>query len=59
VAETEGDRLVVHLDGGDARAIAVAINKAAAEAGIVLAEIHARRPTLESQYLSILEGDDR
>jgi hypothetical protein len=37
----------------------VAINKAAAKAGIVLAELHARRLTLESQYLSILEGNDR
>ena len=59
VAEPEGDRLVVHLDGADPRGTAVAINKAAAEAGIVLAELHARRATLESHYLSILEGDDR
>jgi ABC-2 type transport system ATP-binding protein len=59
VAEPDGDRLVVHLDGADVRATAVSINKAAAEAGIVLAELHARRATLESHYLSILEGDDR
>jgi ABC-2 type transport system ATP-binding protein len=59
VPEPEGDLLVVQLDTGDPRGTAVAINRAAAEAGIVLAELHARRPTLESQYLSILEGDDR
>ena len=59
VAEPEADRLVVHLDGADPRETAVAINRAAAEAGIVLAELHARRATLESHYLSILEGDDR
>jgi ABC-2 type transport system ATP-binding protein len=59
VAQPEGDRLIVHLHGADARVTAVAINKAAAEAGVVLAELHARRLTLESQYLSILEGNDR
>jgi predicted peptidase len=59
VAQPEGDRLIVHLHGADARGTAVAINKAAAKAGIVLAELHARRLTLESQYLSILEGNDR
>jgi ABC-2 type transport system ATP-binding protein len=59
VAQPEGDRLIVHLHGADARGTAVAINKAAAEAGLVLAELHARRLTLESQYLSILEGNDR
>jgi ABC-2 type transport system ATP-binding protein len=58
-AEPEGDRLVVHVDGRDPRAAAVAINKAAAGGGIVLAELHARRPTLETHYLSIVEGDDR
>ena len=59
VAQPEGDRLIVHLHGADARGTAVAINKAAAEAGVVLVELHARRLTLESQYLSILEGNDR
>jgi hypothetical protein len=59
VAEPEGDLLVVQLDAGDARGTAVAISRAAAETGIVLAELHTRRPTLESHYLSILEGDDR
>src|SRR6266508_14622 len=59
VAEPEGDGLVVRLEGNDLRAAAVAINKAAAEAGIVLSELHTRKPSLESQYLSIVEGDDR
>ena len=44
---------------GQTRVTALAINEAAAEAGVVLAELHARRLTLESQYLSILEGNDR
>jgi ABC-2 type transport system ATP-binding protein len=58
-AAVEGERLTVHLDGRDPRAAAVAINKAAAEVGIVLAELHLRRPTLEAHYLSIVEGNDR
>jgi ABC-2 type transport system ATP-binding protein len=59
VADPEGDGLVVLLEGKDLRAAAVAINKAAATDGIVLAELHTRKPSLESHYLSLLEGDDR
>ena len=40
-------------------ALAASLNHAAASAGIVLAELHVRRPTLESTYLRLLEGDPR
>lgn len=59
VAEADGDRLTVHLGARDPRAAAVAVNKAAAEVGIVLAELHLRRPTLESHYLSVVDGNHR
>ena len=36
-----------------------AIEYALIAAGIVLAEIHLRRPTLESNYFRLLEGDHR
>jgi ABC-2 type transport system ATP-binding protein len=54
-----GDELVVAVDGADARQVAASLNGAAAAAGIVLAELHVRRPTLESHYLRLLEGADR
>jgi ABC-2 type transport system ATP-binding protein len=54
-----GDELIVAIDGADARQVAASLNRAAAEAGIVLAELHVRRPTLESHYLRLLEGADR
>ena len=44
-------------DEHDARAAAAALNRAALSQGIVLAELHLRRPTLESQYLATIEGD--
>jgi ABC-2 type transport system ATP-binding protein len=42
----------------DARSIAAALNKAAAAHGIVLTELHTRRPNLESQYLAAI-GEER
>jgi ABC-2 type transport system ATP-binding protein len=51
-----GDELVVAVDAVDARRVAASLNQAAASAGIVLAELHVRRPTLESHYLRLLEG---
>jgi ABC-2 type transport system ATP-binding protein len=44
---------------GDPRRLAASLNQAAASAGIFLAELHVRRPTLESNYLQLLEGDRR
>ena len=46
----EETELTVPVDEGDARAVAAALNKGAAAHGIVLAELHTRRPSLESQY---------
>jgi ABC-2 type transport system ATP-binding protein len=52
--ETE---LSVPVDDRDAKAVAATLNKAAAEQGIVLAELHTRRPSLESQYLAAIGGE--
>jgi ABC-2 type transport system ATP-binding protein len=49
--------LTVPVDEHDARAVAAALNKAAVEHGIVLAELHTRRPSLESQYLAAIGGE--
>jgi ABC-2 type transport system ATP-binding protein len=48
--------LTVPVDEHDARAVAAALNKAAVAHGIVLAELHVRRPSLESQYLAAIGG---
>jgi ABC-2 type transport system ATP-binding protein len=48
--------LTVPVDERDARAVAAALNKAAVAHGIVLAELHVRRPSLESQYLAAIGG---
>ena len=52
-----GEQLVVPIDGADPRTAAASLNRAAAAAGIVLAELHVRRPTLESVYLRMFEGE--
>jgi ABC-2 type transport system ATP-binding protein len=49
--------LAVPVDGDDAKAMAAALNKAAVAHGIVLAELHTRRPSLESQYLAAIGGE--
>jgi ABC-2 type transport system ATP-binding protein len=46
--------LVVPVDEQDAKGVAAGLNKAAVRHGIVLAELHTRRPSLESQYLAAL-----
>ena len=58
-ADADGGRLLVPVDtagGADARGVAVALNRAAIDEGIVLAELCVRRPTLESEYLALVEG---
>lgn len=55
-AVRDGEQLVVSVSEGDPRRVAATINKGAAVAGIVLAELHLRRPTLESNYLRLMEG---
>jgi ABC-2 type transport system ATP-binding protein len=57
-AGREGAQLVL-ATGDDAAGLAAALNRAAATAGICLAEVHVRRPTLEASYLRLLEGDVR
>jgi ABC-2 type transport system ATP-binding protein len=58
-AGREGAQLVLASPGADAPDLAARLNGAAASAGIALAEVHVRRPTLESSYLRLLEGDPR
>jgi ABC-2 type transport system ATP-binding protein len=58
-AAIEADRLVVPVDANDERRLAANINRLAFDEGIALAEISVRRPTLESHYLSIVEGGER
>jgi ABC-2 type transport system ATP-binding protein len=48
--------LTVPVDENDARSAAAALNRSAVEHGIVLAELHVRRPSLESQYLAAIGG---
>jgi ABC-2 type transport system ATP-binding protein len=52
----EDTELTVPIDEGDARTVAAALNRAALAHGIVLAELHTRRPSLESQYLAAIGG---
>jgi ABC-2 type transport system ATP-binding protein len=55
----EDDLLVVGPDGRDPDELAEALNHRAASAGVVLSELHVRRPTLETSYLQLLEGESR
>ena len=52
--ERAGDRLAVQVDGGEPRAVAAGLIRAAVLAGIDLADVHIERPTLESAYLDRL-----
>ena len=54
-ANRDGDGLVVTVAADEARRTAASLNAAAATAGITLAELHVRRPTLESTYFRMLE----
>ena len=54
-----GAELFVPVANGDAREMALALNKAAIAQDIVLAELHVRRPSLESQYLAVVEERER
>jgi ABC-2 type transport system ATP-binding protein len=55
----EGAELFVPVANGDAREVALALNKAAIAQDIVLAELHVRRPSLESHYLAVVEERER
>jgi ABC-2 type transport system ATP-binding protein len=55
----EGAELIVPVAEDDPRAVALALHKAAIAQGIVLAELHVRRPSLEAQYLAVVEERGR
>jgi hypothetical protein len=57
--DRDGASLLVAVDGHEPRSVAVALNTVAIEHDIVLAELHVRRPTLESHYLAVVEGAGR
>jgi hypothetical protein len=57
--QTEGGELIVLVGEDDPRQVAVALNKAAIAQDIVLAELHVRRPSLESNYLAAVEERGR
>jgi ABC-2 type transport system ATP-binding protein len=58
-AGRENGSLVIQPDHQDPHELAGALNRDAADAGIVLAELHVRMPTIETSYLQLLEGDDQ
>jgi ABC-2 type transport system ATP-binding protein len=55
----EDVELTVPVDEHDARSVAAALNRAAIAEGIVLTELHLRRPSLESQYLAAIDAGER
>jgi ABC-2 type transport system ATP-binding protein len=55
----EGEALTLPVERDDARTVALALNKAAIANNIVLAELHVRRPSLESNYLAAVEERER
>jgi ABC-2 type transport system ATP-binding protein len=56
---SEGDELIVPVSEDDPRLVALALNKAAIAQDLVLAELHVRRPSLESNYLAAVEDRGR
>ena len=56
---SEADELIVPVGEDDPRTVALALNKAAIAEDIVLAELHVRRPSLESNYLAVVEERQR
>jgi len=56
---TDGAELLVPVAEDDPRMVALALNKTAITQDIVLAELHVRRPSLESHYLAVVEERDR
>jgi len=53
----EDTQLTVPVADDDAKAAAAALNRSAGAHGIVLAELYVRRPSLESQYLAAIGGE--
>jgi hypothetical protein len=56
---SEGGELIVPVGDDDPRTVALALNKAAIAQDIVLAELHVRPPSLESNYLAVVEERER
>ncbi len=56
---TDGAELLVPVAEDDPRMVALALNKTAITHDIVLAELHVRRPSLESHYLAVVEERDQ
>jgi ABC-2 type transport system ATP-binding protein len=60
VSQAIDDHLEIAVNGGDARGLAAALNRAAGEGGIVLAELRVTGATLEDRYLTMVKnGGDR
>ena len=57
--EADDDELVVDVGDDDPRRLGAAANRAAFEAGLVLAELRPVRTNLEDRYLSMVTGGDR
>jgi ABC-2 type transport system ATP-binding protein len=57
--ERRDDRVVLDTSGLDITEIAANVNRAAFDAGIVLAELTPQRTTLEDRYLSMVQGGAR
>jgi ABC-2 type transport system ATP-binding protein len=56
---SEGPGLIVPVAESDPREVALALNKAAIAENIVLAELHVRQPSLESNYLAAVQERER
>ena len=54
-AVQHGPQFVIDLNGGDASEVAAEVNRAAFDAGVVLAELTPQRTSLEDRYLSLVE----
>jgi ABC-2 type transport system ATP-binding protein len=52
-------RLEIVVDGADPRGLAAAVNRAAGEGGVVLAELRVARTSLEDRYLTMVDGGAR
>jgi ABC-2 type transport system ATP-binding protein len=56
-SEGEGERLRISLQDADPRTLAAIVNRVAAEGGIVLAELHVERTSLEERYLTMVGAE--
>ncbi len=56
-SQIDDQQLQIPLNGADPRVLAAAVNRAAGTDGIVLAELHLSRTSLEERYLSMVEND--